>query len=64
MLQFPGEQYSTEELKYIHSALHMIQVSGDQARMLVNLQDKTLKYIKLGEKNNNLSQTTPPGKRK
>lgn len=64
MLQIPGEQYSTEELKYIHSALHMVQVSGDQARMLVHLQDKTLKYIKLGEKNNNISKITPPGKRK
>ena len=45
MLQFQGEQYTAEELTYIYSALMMIQINGEQAKMLVNLQDKTQKMI-------------------
>lgn len=61
MLQFQGEQYNVEELKYIYSALMMVQVSGEEARTLVNLQDKTMKIIQMIEKS---PQSLPPGKRK
>ena len=61
MLQFQGNQYSVEELKYIYSALMMIQVSGEEARTIVNLQDKTMKTIQMIEK---APQSSPPGKRK
>ena len=50
MLQFQGEQFNVEELKYIYSALMMIQVSGEEARTLVNLQDKTMKIIQMIKK--------------
>ena len=47
MLQFQGEQYTVEELTYIYSALMMIQISGEQAKMLVNLQEKTQNMINM-----------------
>jgi hypothetical protein len=47
MLQFQGEQYTAEELTYIYSALMMIQISGEQAKMLVNLQEKTQNMINM-----------------
>jgi hypothetical protein len=62
MLQFQGEQYTIEELKYIYSALMMIQVSGGDARMLVDLQDKTKNIIQMGEAKIE-KPSTPPGKR-
>lgn len=61
MLQFQGEQFNVEELKYIYSALMMVQVSGEEARTLVNLQDKTMKIIQMIKK---APQSSPPGKRK
>ena len=65
MLQFQGEQYTAEELKYIYSALMMIQVTGEQARQLVYLQDKTQKLIEMANaKVEPPSTSTPPGKKK
>lgn len=65
MLQFQGEQYNIEELKYIYSALMMIQVTGEQARQLVYLQDKTQKLIEMSTaKVESPSTSTPPGKKK
>ena len=63
MLQFQGDQYTIEELKYIYSALMIVQVVGEDARMLVNLQDKTKAMIQMGEAKID-NPTSPPGKKK
>ena len=63
MLQFQGDQYTVEELKYIYSALMVIQVSGEDARTLVNLQEKTKNIIQMGEAKIEIP-SSPPGKRK
>ena len=62
MLQFQGNQYTVEELKYIYSALMVIQVSGEDARTLANLQEKTKNIIQMGEAK--INKPSPPGKRK
>jgi|TARA_R110001592_G_scaffold309414_1_gene583656 hypothetical protein len=61
MLQFQGDQYTPQELQYIHSALLIIKVSGEDARMLVNLQDKTQNLIEMSQAKINHSTSTPPG---
>jgi len=63
MLQFQGDQYTVEELKYIYSALMIVQVVGEDARMLVNLQDKTKAMIQMGESKID-NPSSPPGKKK
>ena len=64
MLQFKGDQFNLEELKYIYSALMMVKVSGDEARTLVNLQDKAMNFIQMAENPPILStpkNSLPPG---
>ena len=64
MLQVQGNQYSVEELKYIYSALMMVKVTGEEARTLVALQDKTLKHIEMLEAPIPKEPSTHPAARK
>jgi hypothetical protein len=64
MLQVQGNQYTSKELKYIYSALMMAKVTGEEARTLVALQDKTLKNIEMLEAPISEKNSTHPAARK